>query len=240
MSKNDSLAREGIEGVNQNGKMVLVPIGNIKPYGKNPRKHGAAIDLVAASIKAYGFLQPIVCDMQGVIIVGHTRLKAAQMLGLAEVPVIYADLDEIQAKKYRLADNKTHEHSSWDNDKLISEVLDLIEAGQDVYADELAFTQEELDRILQAEGREVEQDNIFEGVRMGVQVEPEDDYIVIVAKKGMNEAHDAIRQILKMGTVKRGGYPPGKINYIIERQRVISSQEANEAINAACRRTVEE
>lgn len=220
--------------------MVMVPIDKIRPYPNNPRKHGVAIDLVAASIKTYGFLQPIVCDMQGVIIVGHTRLKAAQMLNLAEVPVIYTDLDETQAKKYRLADNKSHEHSGWDNEKLLAEVLELIKAGEDVYSDELAFTAEELDKILQAEGREAEQDNIYDGVKIGVQVEPEDDYIVIVAKKGMNEAHDAIRQILKMGTVKRGGYPPGKINYIIERQRVISSQEAIEAINAACRRTVEE
>src|SRR5581483_4728902 len=63
------------------------PIDSIRPYENNPRLNDAAVDAVAASILAFGFRQPIVVDEDGVIIVGHTRYKAARKLGLTEVPV---------------------------------------------------------------------------------------------------------------------------------------------------------
>lgn len=86
----------------------MVNITTITPYDKNPRKNSAAVDKVAASINEFGFQQPIVVDAEGVIIVGHTRHKAALKLGLTEVPVVYAvNLTDEQVKAYRLADNKT-------------------------------------------------------------------------------------------------------------------------------------
>lgn len=92
-----------------------VPVSNIKPYAKNPRKNDAAVSAVAKSIEAFGFKQPIVVDKNGVILVGHTRYKAAKMLHLDRVPVIVADdLSAQKAKAYRLADNKTAEFSEWD------------------------------------------------------------------------------------------------------------------------------
>ena len=104
-----------------------IKISKIKPYENNPRViSDEAVDKVMASIKEFGFQQPIVCDKDMVIIVGHTRLKAAKKLGLNEVPVIIADnLTDEQAKAYRLADNKVGEFSKWADDALSFELSEL-------------------------------------------------------------------------------------------------------------------
>ena len=102
-----------------------VEIELVKPYKRNPRKNDSAVDAVAASIREFGFQQPIVCDLDGVVIVGHTRLKAAKKLGLATVPVVYADLPSAKVKAYRLADNKTAELADWDLDLLDLELGDI-------------------------------------------------------------------------------------------------------------------
>lgn len=96
------------------------------PYENNPRDNDGAVDAVAASIRAFGFKVPIIIDKDNVIVAGHTRLKAAQALGLASVPVIRADdLTEEQVKAFRLADNKTGELATWDFEKLDLELSDL-------------------------------------------------------------------------------------------------------------------
>lgn len=95
------------------------PIDTIRPYENNPRRNEAGVDAVAASIQEFGFRQPIVVDEDGVVIVGHTRYKAALKLGLEEVPVHVAlRLSSAQAKAYRLADNQTTTLSQFDDDKL--------------------------------------------------------------------------------------------------------------------------
>ena len=101
----------------------MIPIGKLKPYEKNPRKNDGAVDAVAASIKEFGFKNPVVVDRNNTIVAGHTRYKAAKKLGLKEIPCIDAsDLTDEQVKAFRLADNKTHELSDWDlpglNDEL--------------------------------------------------------------------------------------------------------------------------
>ena len=89
------------------------------PYENNPRKNDGAVKYVAESIKEFGFKVPIVIDKDGVIVTGHTRLKAAKKLKLKEVPCIIADdLTEEQIKAFRLADNKVSEFSEWDFSKL--------------------------------------------------------------------------------------------------------------------------
>lgn len=99
----------------------------IKPYGKNAKKHPKKqIEQVAASIKEFGFNQPIVVDKENVVIVGHGRLEAAIELGMTDVPVIQVDLTTEQAKAYRLADNKLNE-SDWDMDLVIQELKELSE-----------------------------------------------------------------------------------------------------------------
>ena len=91
-------------------KITEKKISSIKPYENNPRKNDAAVPAVKASIEAFGFDTPVVIDQDGVVITGHTRLKAAKKLGLKTVPTITADdLTEEQARAFRLADNKTAE-----------------------------------------------------------------------------------------------------------------------------------
>src|SRR5262245_36224875 len=95
-------------------QIELHPLSDIKPYTGNPRIHDQAVDAVAASLKEYHWRQPIVVDTDFVIICGHTRFKAAQKLGLDQVPVhIAPDLTQAQVKAYRLADNKTAEFAEW-------------------------------------------------------------------------------------------------------------------------------
>ena len=102
---------------------------DITPYENNPRRNDAAVEYVANSIREFGFKQPIVIDKDGVIVAGHTRYKAAQKLGLDEVPCVMADdLTPEQVKAYRLADNKAGEASQWDFDLLdieLDKIMDI-------------------------------------------------------------------------------------------------------------------
>lgn len=108
-------------------KMVMRAVEEIIPYTNNPRINDGAVEHVANSIREFGFKNPIIVDGSGVIIAGHTRLKAAKQLGLDEVPVIVADdLNEEQVKAYRLADNKTGEIATWNDDLLQLEMSELI------------------------------------------------------------------------------------------------------------------
>lgn len=95
------------------------------PYAKNAKKHPKKqVEQVAASIKAFGFNQPIVVDKKLVVIVGHGRLEAAKLLGLKTVPVMKLNITEEKAKAYRLADNKLNE-SDWDMELVVEELKGL-------------------------------------------------------------------------------------------------------------------
>ena len=107
-------------------KIIDVKITSLKEYENNPRVNDKAVAKVAASIDEFGFKVPIVIDSNNVIICGHTRLKAAQSLGLEVVPCIVADdLTDEQIRAFRLADNKTSEFSEWDFEKLDEELAAL-------------------------------------------------------------------------------------------------------------------
>ena len=128
-------------------------LADVKPYEHNPRINDAAVDVVAASIREFGFRQPIVVDEEGVIIVGHTRFKAAQELGLEEVPVHVAQgLTPAQVKAYRLADNKTGELAEWDYDLLPIELADL--QGMDFDLDLIGFSSGDLAKLLDPDVKE--------------------------------------------------------------------------------------
>ena len=107
------------------------PINKITPYARNARQiPQQAIDKVASSLREFSFRQPIVVDAQGVIICGHTRLLAAQKLGMREVPVhVAANLTPTQVRAYRLLDNRSHEESTWDSDLLAFELIELKDLG---------------------------------------------------------------------------------------------------------------
>jgi len=109
-------------------QIVYKKINELKPYKNNPRKNDGAVEYVANSIREFGFKVPIIIDTNNEIIAGHTRLKAAQQIGLTEVPVIIADdLTEEQIKAFRLADNKTAEMSVWDYELLDNEMADILD-----------------------------------------------------------------------------------------------------------------
>lgn len=106
--------------------IVEIPVDDLIPYENNPRLNDEAVDAVAASIREFGFKVPIVVDKNNVIVCGHTRMKAAVLLGLDTVPAIRADdLTDEQIKAYRLADNKTAELADWDFDALSKELQGL-------------------------------------------------------------------------------------------------------------------
>ena len=107
-------------------QIINKQIKELIPYQNNPRRNDKAVDAVAASIKQFGFKQPIVIDKDNVIVCGHTRYKAAQKLRLKEVPCIMADdLTDDQIKAFRLVDNKTAELAEWDFPLLDLELADI-------------------------------------------------------------------------------------------------------------------
>ena len=107
-------------------KIVEKSTDAIKPYAHNPRNNDNAVGAVAESIKSFGFKVPIIIDGAGEIVAGHTRHKAAQLLGLKKVPCIIADdLTPEQIKAFRLADNKVGELATWDKSLTFLELSEL-------------------------------------------------------------------------------------------------------------------
>ena len=124
-------------------KIELMPVDQVLPYARNPRINAHAVEKVAASIKEFGFRQPIVVDGEMVIVVGHVRYEAAKRLGLKKVPVhVATDLTPEQIKAYRITDNRVGEESEWDKALLQLEIVELEEAA--FSADLLGFNDEEL------------------------------------------------------------------------------------------------
>lgn len=122
----------------KDSQIVMTPITMLKPYANNPRINDKAVNAVAASIKEFGFRNPIVVDKNYVIIAGHTRLKASKKLKLKSVPVIIADdLTEEQATALRLADNKTAELAEWDYGMLQTELESIFDIEMDQFGFEL-------------------------------------------------------------------------------------------------------
>jgi site-specific DNA-methyltransferase (adenine-specific) len=103
--------------------IIMKSLGEITPYEKNAKKHDETqINNVAESIRQYGFVQPIVIDKEGVIVIGHCRALAAKKLGMDKVPCVCVDdLTPEQVDALRVVDNKTNE-SEWDL-TILSDVL---------------------------------------------------------------------------------------------------------------------
>lgn len=107
-------------------KITNKKLTDLTPYAHNPRINDGAVEAVENSIREFGFLVPIVVDKAGTIVAGHTRYKAAQFLGLSEVPTVDAgNLTDKQIQAFRLADNKTAELAEWDFEKLKAELDEL-------------------------------------------------------------------------------------------------------------------
>lgn len=107
-------------------QIIQKKLADIVPYANNTKKHDETqIKNVAESIKKYGWVQPLVIDNDGTIVIGHCRALAAERLGMEEVPcVVVSDLTEEEINALRIVDNKTNE-SPWDMDLLAKELPEL-------------------------------------------------------------------------------------------------------------------
>ena len=130
----------------------------LREYENNPRHNDGAVDAVAASIREFGFKVPIVIDSDNVIIAGHTRKKAAEKIGLIEVPCIVADdLTPEQVRAFRLADNKVSEFATWDFGKLELELAELSEMDMTAFGFDIPDEEVNIDDFFEdAEPKEKE------------------------------------------------------------------------------------
>lgn len=114
--------------------MKTVLASEITPYSRNSRVHSdSQISQIVASIRQFGFTNPLLLDENNVLIAGHGRLAAARKLGMAELPaIVVAGLSDEQRKALRIADNKIALNSSWDDDLLRTELADLRDVGFDL------------------------------------------------------------------------------------------------------------
>lgn len=122
-------------------------IDSLSPWAQNPRNNDDAVEQVAESIRRFGFASPIIARAADrSVIAGHTRLKAAQQLGLDLVPVRFVDLDEDEARALALADNKLNEIATWDEAGLAEVMRELEQTGLDLAG--LGWQSDELDALL--------------------------------------------------------------------------------------------
>lgn len=131
-------------------------VTDLTPYARNSRTHSdEQVAQVAASIKEFGWTNPILIDENNGIIAGHGRLQAAQRLGESNVPtIVLTGLTDAQKRAYVIADNKLALNAGWDNDMLAVEIADLIEEGFDL--DLTGFDGDEVNKLL-AESEKVEE-----------------------------------------------------------------------------------
>lgn len=131
-------------------KIVYKNIEDIIPYEKNPRRNDQAVEAVAESIKEFGFKIPIVISADGLVVAGHTRIKAAKKLCMKELPCIIADdLTEEQIRAFRLADNKVSEIAEWNEELLQQELSEILSIDMNMFGfgdGEVDFADEVVDK----------------------------------------------------------------------------------------------
>lgn len=127
-----------------NMEVEYIEINKIKPYLKNAKKHPEEqVKRIAASIKEFGYAQPLVVDKDNVLVIGHGRLLASKKLGISKVPIVRLDaLTDEQIKALRLADNRTNE-SEWDMPLLEDELKDIFSIDMTDFGFNLDFMDEE-------------------------------------------------------------------------------------------------
>lgn len=126
-------------------KVDWVALATLTPNPSNPRVNDDAVPHVAASIRRFGWQQPIVAKRSGEVIAGHTRLKAARQLGLAKVPVAWFDGSDLDATAFGIADNRTHEFATWD-DQALSQILDELRTEDSLEG--VGFSVDDIDALI--------------------------------------------------------------------------------------------
>jgi hypothetical protein len=153
----------------------LVEIDRLFCSPSNPRRNDAAVPHVAASIRRFGWQQPVVARRSGEVVAGNTRLKAAQELGITEVPVWWFDGDDLAATAFAIADNRSHEFAEWDDAALVK-LLEQLKAEDAL--DGVGYSTEEIDALVQQlrEQEEADRELLDEG--------PDEPPPVAVARRG--------------------------------------------------------
>ena len=141
-------------------QIVYKKISELKRYERNNKKHPEKqIEKIVASIKEYGFKQPVIVDKKNVIVVGHGRVLASERLGIEKIPCVVADdLTDAQIKAYRIADNKLNE-SEWDMEMLAVDIQEIIDLEFD--AELTGFEIEDIEDLLK-EKEPINLDDFFE------------------------------------------------------------------------------
>lgn len=133
--------------MNKFPSIKTVSVADLIPYARNSRTHSEEqVTQIAASIKEFGFLNPVIVDGEKGIIAGHGRVMAAKKLGMTELPAVEAShLTDAQRRAYIIADNKLALNAGWDDEMLRVEFAELTEAGFDL--DLTGFSLEEIDAL---------------------------------------------------------------------------------------------
>lgn len=128
------------------------PLQDLKPYEQNARTHSSRqIDQIAASIREFGFTNPVLIDSENRIIAGHGRVDAAKRLGYTEVPtILLEDMSDAQRRAYIIADNRLAENAGWDNDILANELQFLLDTEINLDVSLTGFDMPEIDIIIES------------------------------------------------------------------------------------------
>ncbi|MEN0653997.1 MULTISPECIES: site-specific DNA-methyltransferase [Hyphobacterium] len=145
-------------------RVETVPVSALKPYVNNPRTHSKRqIEQVAASIRTFGWTNPILVSDDLEIIAGHGRLEAARSLGLGEVPVMrLSGMSEAQQRAYVIADNRLAETAGWDEDLLRLEIGALIEMDLEFELESIGFETGEIDVLMVGEAHSTDPESLPE------------------------------------------------------------------------------
>jgi DNA modification methylase len=122
-----------------------VPLDRLRCNLSNPRRNDPAVPHVAASLRRFGWRQPIVAKRSGEVVAGNTRLKAAQRMGMARVPVVWFDGSDTEATAYAVADNRTHEFSEWD-ERALADLLEELRAEDALEG--VGYTDDDIDALI--------------------------------------------------------------------------------------------
>jgi len=134
-------------------EIAWVPIATLFVSPSNPRFNDEAVPHVAASIKRFGWRQPIVAKRSGEVIAGNTRLKAAQSLGQQAVPVHWFEGTDLEATAFAIADNRSHEYSSWDEPAL-AKLLNELRAEDALEG--VGYSPDDIDELIRSIAADVE------------------------------------------------------------------------------------
>jgi DNA modification methylase len=181
---------KAVDAANRPLAVTYKPIDSLTPDPRNARMHARRqIEQIVASIRAFGFTNPILADPGGVLIAGHGRLRAAKEIGLAEVPVIeLAGLSEAEKKALRLADNKIALNAGWDLEILKLELADLSLLEIDIDLALTGFSSGEIDVVL-SETPDPDEE-VIPAVPTEVRVEPGDIWQLSDHRIGCGDGRD--------------------------------------------------